>query len=118
MDRIVLVSCVVILIGNFCFELILASQRFDGSVETKMKEEEESKMSPAWFSPRLGRRKRNSKEETYRSSEQELADLLEAFEDSPLAFIAVNGNEKFICKNIPGFVKSIYALSGHQWRFT
>ncbi|KAG5893557.1 hypothetical protein JTB14_013640 [Gonioctena quinquepunctata] len=102
MDRIVLVSCAVIIISNFCFEVILASERVDPLLVKKLEEEGNRKYYPVWFSPRLGRRKRNSKDDGYKPTEQDLAELLEAFEESPLALVAVNGNEKLICKNLQG----------------
>ncbi|CAH1153685.1 unnamed protein product [Phaedon cochleariae] len=99
MDRVILVSCAVILVSQFCFEVILASQRFDGTSGTKGIDDDKYSL----FTSRLGRKKRNSKEETYnKPSEQELAELVEAYEDSPLALIAVNGNDKLVCKNIKG----------------
>lgn len=58
---------------------------------------------PLWFSSRLGRKKRNIKNDLDRSRpDQDLLDLLEAFEDAPIAIVAINGNEKLVCKNLKG----------------
>uniref|UniRef100_A0A6P7GIB7 PBAN-type neuropeptides-like n=1 Tax=Diabrotica virgifera virgifera TaxID=50390 RepID=A0A6P7GIB7_DIAVI len=102
MDRIIRVFCAVILISHICFEVILAHQKFEPAIEAKLKEEDESKIPSIWFSPRLGRKKRNLKDEGYRPTEQEQQELLEAFEDSPLALVAINGNDRLICKNVQG----------------
>ncbi|CAG9855538.1 unnamed protein product [Phyllotreta striolata] len=101
MERIIRVSCAVVLIIGICFEIVLASQSFDLD-GGKMKDEEESKIPSVWFSPRLGRRKRTLKDDPYKPTEQELQDLLEAFEESPLALVAINGNDKLVCKNVQG----------------
>ncbi|XP_072402261.1 uncharacterized protein [Diabrotica undecimpunctata] len=78
------------------------SKKFEPAIEAKLKEEDESKIPSIWFSPRLGRKKRNLKDEGYKPTEQEQQELLEAFEESPLALVAINGNDRLICKNVQG----------------
>ncbi|XP_056645980.1 PBAN-type neuropeptides-like [Diorhabda sublineata] len=103
MDRTIRVSCVVILFTYICLELTLATQKLEANViNKKIKEEYEPKVPSVWFSPRLGRKKRTLGEDGYKMSEQEQQELFTALEESPFTLVAVNGNDKLICKNLQG----------------
>ncbi|KAJ8918695.1 hypothetical protein NQ315_015015 [Exocentrus adspersus] len=110
MERNILVACVVLLVLDLYSEVVLASPRYHSPVDSGKGKEDESRSTHLLFSPRLGRKKRNLKDDSFIPSEQELADLWELLESSPAAVVTINGNDKFVCRNIQGTYLQLHQL--------
>lgn len=73
--------------------------QYETSVDNKIKDDEESKIPSIWFSPRLGRKKRNS---------FDFEEALDGFSDAEFAIELKNG--RFICSNDKGINLYIHII--------
>ncbi|XP_066254799.1 PBAN-type neuropeptides-like isoform X2 [Euwallacea similis] len=104
MGRISILNCCAIITILFLF-YAQPSQSFESPSNHERKE-----ASPMWFGPRMGRKKRNPRDSSFRNGkDQQTMGLLEVLRDSPLVVVAVNdGNNK----QPPNFVPRLGRESG------